>query len=264
MAKRRTLGWAKLLLPFLCSATAVSSALAATVTYTYDPAGRLTRADSSDGTSIIYTYDNSGNLVQRLVSAGGGATHDLAVVDIKAPAAVTSTSPVTRAVQVQIQNRSPHDETVQAGHLGDGLSTGLVRLWVTPSDDDGESCQPAIRTLDATKNAALFKKGPRVLKPKQKLTVHYLVTYECKNAKPKDKLDATPGDYAHSATVHHEALDGSLADTHTADDACPRSVPPPFVVDPNPDGTIKDKGCGEKKADKTFGAPIVTNVVGKP
>ena len=34
----------------------------------------------------------------------------------------------------------------------------------------------------------------------------------------------------------------------------PRSVTAPYVIDPNPDGTIKEKGCGDKKDDRTFGA----------
>jgi hypothetical protein len=63
--------------------------------------------------------------------------------------------------------------------------------------------------------------------------------------------------------VRHAALDGN-ADTHPADDACPRSVTPPAEIDPNPNGKIKDKGCGAKKPDKTFGAPVVVDVTVKP
>ena len=53
------------------------------------------------------------------------------------------------------------------------------------------------------------------------------------------------------------------ADVHPADDACPRTVPPPAVVDAHPDGTVKDKGCGSKQGDKTFGAPVHVDVVVK-
>jgi len=185
------------------------------------------------------------------------------VTKIKAPKVVTSESPVTKSVSVQIQNRSPHDETVEADDLGDGTSTGLVRLSVDVLDDDGEACAAAIVALDGVKNAKLFAMGPKVLKPRAKLTVNYLVTYDCTNAQPKTLGDATPGDYSHTATVHHDVLDGD-ADTHTDDDVCPRSVTPPFEVDPNPNGTIKDKGCGAKKTDKTFGAAVTTDVVVKP
>lgn len=31
-----------------------------------------------------------------------------------------------------------------------------------------------------------------------------------------------------------------------------------------PDGTILDKGCGTKRADKTFGDPVLVDVVVKP
>ncbi len=102
-----------------------------------------------------------------------------------------------------------------------------------------------------------------MLKPKAKLRVFYKVTYNCMNALPRNLGDPTRGDYSHMATVHHEVLDGN-ADTHAADDTCPRSVTPPFEIDPNPDGTIKDRGCGAKKADNTFGNPILTDVVRRP
>jgi YD repeat-containing protein len=43
-------------------------AAADTVHYTYDAAGRLTRADYANGGSIAYTYDPSGNLLNRTVT----------------------------------------------------------------------------------------------------------------------------------------------------------------------------------------------------
>jgi hypothetical protein len=39
---------------------------------------------------------------------------------------------------------------------------------------------------------------------------------------------------------------------------------PPSEVDPFPDGKIVDEGCGAKKLDKTFGAPVLLAVVVKP
>jgi YD repeat-containing protein len=42
---------------------------AQTVNYTYDNAGRLTRADYDSGTSIVYVYDPAGNLLSRSVTA---------------------------------------------------------------------------------------------------------------------------------------------------------------------------------------------------
>ena len=51
--------------------------------------------------------------------------------------------------------------------------------------------------------------------------------------------------------------------THPQDDFGPRSAKPPFEIDPNPDGTIKDRGVGKQKPDHTFGADITTDVVVK-
>ena len=46
-----------------------AAALAGTVSYTYDDAGRLVKVDYGDGRSISYTYDNGGNLLRREVTA---------------------------------------------------------------------------------------------------------------------------------------------------------------------------------------------------
>ena len=64
-----------------------------------------------------------------------------------------------------------------------------------------------------------------------------------------------------SAQVHRAAL--GEPDVHPADDVCPRSVTPPSVVDPYPDGKIHDKGCGAKKPDKTRGGEILIDVTVK-
>jgi YD repeat-containing protein len=45
-------------------------ALAATLAYTYDDAGRLIRADYGGGVSLIYIYDPAGNLLERQVHGG--------------------------------------------------------------------------------------------------------------------------------------------------------------------------------------------------
>lgn len=50
----------------------VSMALAAdSIKYSYDAAGRLTRADYGDGRVIVYSYDPAGNLLRRTVSTTG-------------------------------------------------------------------------------------------------------------------------------------------------------------------------------------------------
>lgn len=171
--------------------------------------------------------------------------HDLAVTKVVARGSVVAASPVTAPVSVEIQNRSSHDETVDPAALGDGTSTGLVRLSVSVEDDDGEGCAPAIVALDAAANARTFARGPVVLRPKKKLKVYYQVTYDCTAPLPRTGRDATRGDYGHTATVHHEALDGA-ADDHPDDDTCPRSA---TLVDPLPDGTIRDGGCAAELTD---------------
>ncbi|MBI1786865.1 MAG: RHS repeat protein [Acidobacteria bacterium] len=54
-------------------ALAAAFALAGTVNYTYDDAGRLTKVDYGDGKTITYTYDAAGNLLKREVTTGAAA-----------------------------------------------------------------------------------------------------------------------------------------------------------------------------------------------
>src|SRR5205814_1954617 len=80
--------------------------------------------------------------------------------------------------------------------------------------------------------------------PKQSLKVYFDVTFttNCVNDPVRNaRFDPGHEDYRYRAAVHQDALDGQ-PDTHPEDDVCPRSVIPPFDIDPNPDGTIKDKG----------------------
>jgi hypothetical protein len=86
-----------------------------------------------------------------------------------------------------------------ASVLGNGVAIGLVRLTADVIDDDGEGCQPAAVSLDAARNAALFKNGPRPLKSKGKLTIAFLVTDDCTSARATDSADVSPGDYCHAA-----------------------------------------------------------------
>jgi hypothetical protein len=184
--------------------------------------------------------------------------HDLAVTAITPPAIVTGPGPVDRAVKVTIQNRSDHKHTVTLADLDDGAGSGLVRLSVNIIDTNVENCAPAVVQLNDTKNAAVFSNGSRTLQPRDKLTVHYLVTYEC--SAPVPNSTSATGDYSHTATVHHDELDGN-DDIHAEDDVCPHSRPA-GGRDPNPppNGTA-DNGCGAKKPDGTRGDPVVTNVV---
>jgi hypothetical protein len=185
--------------------------------------------------------------------------HDLAVTSITAPASVLGPGPVNGAVKVTIQNRGDHSESIAVANLGNGVTTGLVLLSVTKLDDN-EDCRPAGVALDATKNAALFGSGSAVVSPGKTVTVNFLVTFNCPGALPKNAADSTPADYSFSATVYHDALDGT-ADVHREDDVCPRdALPGSFDPLPPPKGT-SDKGCGAKLANRTLGGAITTKVV---
>jgi sugar lactone lactonase YvrE len=208
------------------------------------------------GNGDLYVIDLGNNRALKYVA------HDLALVKITAPStvAVDPGVAVTKSVKVQFQNRGSEPEVLpDAGVLGDGVTTGLVRLTVSVVDDDGEGCQPAIVSLDAAKNAGIFKNGPKTVKSKAKLKINYLVTYQCNSPARKTSVDLTPGDYDYTATVFRSVLGDP--DSHPADDSCPHdALATTGHKDPHPDGKIVDKGCGTRKPDKTLGNPIATNV----
>ncbi|HEX9443084.1 MAG TPA: hypothetical protein VGA73_03150, partial [Candidatus Binatia bacterium] len=199
------------------------------------------------------TSENWGTWIQCFTLA---PVHDLAVTAVKA--SKTAKNSVPSPVTVTIQNRSEHSETIASGDLGDGFNTGLVRLNLNPIDDDNESCGTPLVQLNSLKNAALFSAGNKILPVGKTISVNFLVTYNCSTAVAV-KGDPSPNDYSLSASVHHEALAGTVGDTHPDDDSCPRAS---LGSDPNPPPAgILDKGCGAKTAFGTPGGPIVINVL---
>jgi hypothetical protein len=148
---------------------------------------------------------------------------NFAVTAIGAPTSVKNgrTLPVT----VTIENRGAAAEMIpNTSLLGNGVSTGLVRLAVDVINENNEGCQPATVSLSA-KNASLFKKGPKVLAPSGSLVVTFLVGYRCSAPLKRNKLQPDAGDYAYRATVHREVLD-SFLDADASDDTCPASASP--------------------------------------
>lgn len=119
------------------------------------------------------------------------------------------------------------------------------------------TCPDPLATLLSIKPQ---KALPLTLKPKKKFKVLFDVPIACIND-PDQTSRKSPGheDYSLSAAVSHASLGGS--DAHVMDDACPRQVAPPGVLDPYPDGKIREKGCGSKKSDRTLGAPVLIDVV---
>jgi hypothetical protein len=208
-----------------------------------------------------YATSRSSNNWGTWIACFAIGVHDLAVTSIVAPTSIKGTTALNAAVTVTIQNRSDHDETITPASLGNGVSTGLVRLSVSVTDNDAEQCQSPNVVLNAAKNAALFgNTGSKVLTPKRTMKVAYLVTLQCTSALPANKADSTRGDYSYSATVHRDVLDGS-ADIHDEDDICPRDALPGGIDSLPPPKGIADKGCGSRKPDRSLGAPVVTDVV---
>ena len=178
------------------------------------------------------------------------------MTQLKPPSRVTlkaSAPTVTKKVKVKIQNRSGAAVTVP------DLATlaSLVEVDVTPIT---AGCVAPVATLVPGKP----NKVPATLKPKKKLTAIFTVTLGCA-VDPLKTSKKTPGhdDFRWTATLHPSALTG-IADTHAADNVCPRPTLP-GGIDPRPDAKkpIKDKGCGGKLPDKTLGADVTTDVVVK-
>jgi hypothetical protein len=215
-------------------------------------AGKLFRVDPVSGNRTLLsdfsdaaqgpTGSNPWRVAVLLDDSEPPPVHDLAVTKITAPATVTLTNnkpQLTKPVTVQIQNRSPHDETIpDLATLGD-----LVILTVTSR---GSCLSPSQELRDPGL--------PKTLKPKKTLNVVFDVTFDCANDPVKG---AGHEDYDYSASVDHAALDGE-ADTHPEDDSCPRD---PLGIVPNPDGTINDKGCLEKVTDVFDKRTIAVQVI---
>jgi hypothetical protein len=175
--------------------------------------------------------------------------HDLAVVKIKAPRFINlnaAPAALTKRVVVTIQNRSAHTERIDDPARFAALVTLAVQSF------DTNAC-PDITPVFLER--APQRRLPFILKPKGKLNVYFDVTFDCA-VNPSKGFGQE--DFSYFAKVNHEAID-DLLDTHTECDVCPR---PPLDggVDPNPDGRIKDKGCGAARGDGTFGNDVLTDV----
>ena len=175
-----------------------------------------------------------------------GTENDLAVTKLKAPKSVKLTAKKpTKAgtIAVEIQNRSRHDEVI----ADNATLAGLVDVTI----DSLGACADPVATFHAPKKPKAI-----TLKPAKKLKLTFDVTFGCANDPAKG---AGHADYSVHATVTHAPL-GGTADAHPADDACPRDVAPPGVVDPFPAKPILDKGCGPKKPDRTLGGELLVDV----
>jgi YVTN family beta-propeller protein len=173
-------------------------------------------------------------------------THDLAIISVKAPKAVTlsTTRPTaTQSVMVAVQNRGTDIETIK------DLSTlaRLVQLSVIPQAS-GAGCPAPVATLHVGKPQAVL---PVSWRPNKAVTIVFDVTFTCGSDPAKGQGHE---DFHYLAQVNASALDGQ-EDVNPASDVCPR-LPTPAV-----DGVQPDKGCGGKLSGKTLGGPVLTDVV---
>src|SRR5439155_16144364 len=126
-----------------------------------------------------------------------------------------------KLVSVQIQNRSPHDETISS--LDNLVTLNVESLGLCPDLVPVLRSGPPQTTL------------PLTLKPKKTLIVYFEVTFNTNSVNDplkSSKQDSGHQDYRYRATVHRQAIDGK-ADTHPSDDTGPRSVNPPSDLVPN-------------------------------
>jgi len=236
--------------------TGDDAAIVFTVPDESSPTGFLLAAQpmAADGISpvgdiFIWIEDAAFGVVYRR-GAFTPTIRDLAVIKIKAPKRITLTPKkpqVTKTVSVQVQNQGPDIEVI--------TDLTMLRSLVSLSVNPLGGCAAPIASLRPPK-----KGFPISLKPKKKLTLVFDVTFSCAGD-PLKSSSKDPGheDYTFTATVDHSAIDGE-DDTDPGDDQCPHSVAPPFQVDAR---GFKDKGCGNKKPDRTLGADILTDVVVK-
>jgi len=197
---------------------------------------------------------NSTPPVSAELVSSNATVHDLALTKIAVPlkVALSAGKPsVSKIIKVSLQNRGPLSETISDAEA-------LRRMLLLNIESLGD-CPMPVPTMQTT---AVQKRMPITLKPKQSLTVNFALTFDCANDLLANTV-ASSGheDFRYGATVDYSALNGS-ADVHKADDSCPHSVKPPYMLDENPDGKVKDYGCGAKKPDKTLGAAIITDVTG--
>ena len=142
-------------------------------------------------------------------------------------------------VRVKIQNRGPGAETVTD-------LDALRRLVTLTVESLGTCAGPSASLADSRFQPPL----PLRLEPRQRAAVVFDVTFSCAN-------DLTEGaqDYRYSAAVSCPALEG-LADSHPADDRCPRGALAfsDRNAGPGAKSGINDRGCGGRSAAGACGA----------
>lgn len=206
---------------------------------------------AQDGLGNREAAPASGDAQIAIVAGGGGGgggggtgTRDLAITALTAPRTVklgkkpSSTAPVT----VRVQNRGASEARIaDAAALATLVGLAVESLGTCPA--------PTVMLRPPAK----LRKKPLVLKPKRTTKVRFDVTVACANDAAKGRPD-----YRLVATLG--AFGG--ADAYVPDDVCPRPVVAPNGTVSRPAGSFKDRGCGARVGRKTFGGPVVLDVVG--
>jgi hypothetical protein len=221
----------------------------------------LTISDSTE-TGTLHLAKDIGQIRQTITYSGQTTTYelvstnstmrDLAVTNITRPATLIfrkSATSKTSPVKVVVQNRGPFPETITDQAMLSNVVTLAVHSLGSCADPVPAPVSPS--------------KFPLTIPSKGSLTLTYNVTFDCVNDPARSTIkDPNHSDYRFTATVDRAAIDGDT-DSHPSDDICPRPVTPPYAIDPYPDGMIREKGCGARKSDGTFGNELVTDIVTK-
>ncbi len=233
----------------VCNIGTLTNGQSATVTIT------VLAADAGSATNTVSVSANetdaspandTAQVITTILEGPPTEVHDLALIKMKAPKNINlsaATPALTKRVVVQIQNRSAHVESISN-------FTGLVTVQLHSYSNACVGLEPVATLIVGPPN------NPKTLKPKQKMNIFFEVEFTT-NCIPNTAKGLGNEDYRYVATISHFALT-SIADTHTNDDVCPRL---PQGIDPNPDGKLVDKGCGNKdKLTGQLGADVKTDV----
>ena len=185
---------------------------------------------------------------------GDICTYDFAIRRIIVPKTVRLTlnrPERTKAVRVIVHNQSLHEEIIPDLDTLQAFISLQVEALDTPA-----MCPDITPELDASR--LMF---PLVFKRNRARSIRFLVTFgDCVPDRLRTtRQDPEHEDYRYSATLSRVAIDG-MPDMDPTDDNCPRTIAPPFRIDPNPNGRRRDRGCGRRKPDRTFGADILTDI----
>ena len=86
--------------------TTVMPVYGATMTCTYDAAGRLAGVDYGEGSSIAYTYDPSGSLLQKVITANVTLTDAISTFQVLSGA--DPVKPCRERVSVLLESKKAH------------------------------------------------------------------------------------------------------------------------------------------------------------